>query len=82
MAVEDPNEELYSVLYRAMTDALWNVVGTMVATVVLVIVFLVGLSALFATITGNDPTVFGLVFGTALVGFSVFSFAGLFDLFP
>jgi hypothetical protein len=83
MAAEDSNEELYSVMYRAVNDALWNVIGTVVATGVLLVVFYIGLSALLDAATlGPSTSVFGVLFGVVLVVFSLLSFASMFDLLP
>lgn len=79
MAVDNP-DELYAVMYRAMTDALWHVIGTMAASAVLIVVFFIGLSALLSSFAAGSLV--GVVFGTALVGFSVFSLAWMFDFLP
>jgi hypothetical protein len=82
MAVDDP-DELYAVMYRAVTDALWHVVGTMTASLVLIIMFFIGLSVLLSAVTAvGSISLAGVVFGAALVGFSVISFMWMFDLLP
>jgi hypothetical protein len=83
MATDGSNEELYGVVYRAVSDALWNVVGTVTSAGVLV-VFFVGLSILSsaATAGGAGGSIVGVVLGTAIAGGTAFGFAWPFDLLP
>jgi hypothetical protein len=84
MATDGSNEELYGVVCRAVSDALWNVVGTVTLAGVLVVVFFVGLSILSsaATAGGAGGSIVGVVLGTAIAGGTAFGFAWPFDLLP
>lgn len=82
---DDPqSDDIYPVVYQAVHDALWNVLGTAAYALILAVFFLIGLQIIiFGLFAMNAPTGIGaLVLGCLLSIGSAIQFLRLFDLFP
>lgn len=86
MATDDESrtDDLYPVVYRAVHDALWDVLGTAVYALVLAVFFVLGLQLIvFELFTISSSIAIGtLLLGCVLVIGSIVQFLRLFDLMP
>jgi len=82
------NDDLYPVLYRAVHDALWNVIGTVIWALVLVAMFLFGLQIVAFGLFASAPpqqslaSIVVLIAGGVLVVGSAIRLLQLFDILP